>query len=93
VLVTPVHSLVAINRNAWSQSIGTGGRNHPVRAGCPWAKRGPRPSAPRDQRTASTYIFGAVCPEQGKGWSKDLFDIGQEVGAVIGPSSTNGAMT
>ena len=27
-----------------------------------WAKRGIRPSAPRDQRTASTYIFGAVCP-------------------------------
>ena len=32
-----------------------------------WAKRGSRTSAPRDQRTASTYIFGAVCPEQGKG--------------------------
>ena len=24
--------VVAINWNAWSQSIGTGGRNHPVRA-------------------------------------------------------------
>src|SRR5436305_12922284 len=32
-----------------------------------WAKRGTRPSAPRDQRTASTYIFGAVCPNKGKG--------------------------
>jgi hypothetical protein len=32
-----------------------------------WARRGTRPSAPRDQRTASTYIFGAVCPRQGKG--------------------------
>ena len=32
-----------------------------------WAKRGNRPSAPRDQRTASTYIFGAVCPKDGKG--------------------------
>ena len=32
-----------------------------------WAKRGTRPSAPRDQRTASTYIFGAVCPKGGKG--------------------------
>src|SRR3979411_3027606 len=32
-----------------------------------WAKRGTRPSAPRDQRPASTYIFGAVCPKQGKG--------------------------
>ena len=32
-----------------------------------WAKRGTRPSAPRDQRTASTDIFNAVCPKQGKG--------------------------
>src|SRR5947207_3646430 len=32
-----------------------------------WAKRGTRPSAARDQRTASPYIFGAVCPHQGKG--------------------------
>lgn len=27
-----------------------------------WAKRGTRPSAPRDQRTKSVYIFGAICP-------------------------------
>ena len=27
-----------------------------------WAKRGSRPSAPKDQRTASTYIFGAISP-------------------------------
>jgi hypothetical protein len=26
-----------------------------------WAKRGTRPCAPHDQRTASTYIFGAIC--------------------------------
>jgi DDE superfamily endonuclease len=26
-----------------------------------------RPSAPHDQRTASTYIFGAICPKEGKG--------------------------
>src|SRR5271154_1289826 len=32
-----------------------------------WAKRGTRPSAPHDQRTASTYIFGAICPRDGKG--------------------------
>jgi hypothetical protein len=32
-----------------------------------WAKCGSRPSAPRDQRTASPYIFGAVCPKEGKG--------------------------
>ena len=31
-----------------------------------WAKRGTRPSAPRDQRTASAYIFGAICPALGK---------------------------
>jgi hypothetical protein len=30
-----------------------------------WARRGTRPSAPQDQRTASTYIFGAICPETG----------------------------
>ena len=30
-----------------------------------WARRGTRPSAPHDQRTASTYIFGAICPRQG----------------------------
>ena len=30
-----------------------------------WAKRGTRPVAPPDQRTASTYIFGAICPEPG----------------------------
>jgi hypothetical protein len=32
-----------------------------------WARRGTRPSAPRDQRTRSAYIFGAICPRQGKG--------------------------
>ena len=25
------------------------------------------PERPHDQRTASTYIFGAICPKQGKG--------------------------
>ena len=32
-----------------------------------WARRGSRPSAPKDQRTAHAYIFGAICPEKGKG--------------------------
>jgi transposase len=32
-----------------------------------WAKRGTRPPAPQDQRTRSTYIFGAICPKHGKG--------------------------
>jgi hypothetical protein len=31
-----------------------------------WARRGTRPSTPHDQRTASTYIFGAICPADGK---------------------------
>ena len=32
----------------------------------PGAGRGTRPTAPQDQRTASTYIFGAICPKAGK---------------------------
>jgi DDE superfamily endonuclease len=32
-----------------------------------WARRGSRPSAPQDQRTKSSYIFGAICPITGKG--------------------------
>ncbi len=32
-----------------------------------WAKRGSRPCAPKDQRTVSTYIFGAISPKEGKG--------------------------
>ena len=32
-----------------------------------WAKRGTRPSAPKDQRTCSAYIFGAICPARGVG--------------------------
>ena len=31
-----------------------------------WAQRGTRPSAPQDQRTTSTYIFGVICPAEGK---------------------------
>jgi hypothetical protein len=31
------------------------------------ALRDTRPSAPKDQRTASAYIFGAICPKDGKG--------------------------
>ena len=32
-----------------------------------WAERGSRPSAPRDQRYAWAYLFGAVCPARGIG--------------------------
>ena len=31
-----------------------------------WALRGTRPLAPKDQRTHSTYIFGAIRPAEGK---------------------------
>ena len=46
-----------------------------------WAKRGSRPSAPHDQRTISSYIFGAICPALGKG-----------AGLVL-PVCNTGAMT
>ena len=32
-----------------------------------WARRGTRPRAPKDQRTKSAYIFGAICPARGVG--------------------------
>ena len=32
-----------------------------------WARRGSRPTAPKDQRTKSASIFGAICPERGVG--------------------------
>ena len=32
-----------------------------------WAKRGTRPSVPKDQRTRSAWIFGAICPARGVG--------------------------
>jgi hypothetical protein len=32
-----------------------------------WAQRGSRPTAPRDQRYQSAYLFGAVCPDRGVG--------------------------
>ncbi|MFL5189779.1 MAG: IS630 family transposase [Microvirga sp.] len=46
-----------------------------------WAKRGTRPSAPKDQRTSSAYIFGAICPAEGKG------------AALVLPRCTSEAMT
>ncbi len=46
-----------------------------------WARRGTRPSAPKDQRTASAYIFGAICPKQGKG------------AAIVMPRCNTAAMT
>src|SRR4051812_50171990 len=51
------------------RGLGRRTRLVPAQAGITrrWAKRGTRPSAPKDQRTASAYIFGAICPAEGKG--------------------------
>src|SRR5260370_33504758 len=32
-----------------------------------WARRGTRPRPPADQRYASAYLFGALCPARGTG--------------------------
>ncbi len=48
----------------WQDEARVGQKNSLTRR---WARRGTRPRAPRDQRTASAYIFGAICPAKGKG--------------------------
>jgi len=48
----------------WHDEARIGQKNKKTRR---WARRGTRPSAPHDQRTASAYIFGAICPAKGKG--------------------------
>lgn len=47
----------------WQDEARVGQKNKITRR---WARRGTRPRAPRDQRTKSAYIFGAICPRQGK---------------------------
>lgn len=32
-----------------------------------WSRKGTRPVAPKDQRTKSAWIFGAICPARGVG--------------------------
>ncbi len=48
----------------WQDEARIGQKNKITRR---WAKRGSRPSAPKDQRTRSVYIFGAICPARGVG--------------------------
>jgi len=48
----------------WQDEARIGQKNKITRR---WARRGTRPSAPHDQRTKWAYIFGAICPKQGKG--------------------------
>ena len=48
----------------WQDEARIGQKNKITRR---WAKRGTRPFAPKDQRTKSAYIVGAICPERGIG--------------------------
>ena len=48
----------------WQDEARVGQKNGITRR---WAKRGTRPSAPKDQRTTSAHIYGAICPAEGKG--------------------------
>ena len=48
----------------WQDEARIGQKNKITRR---WARRGTRPSAPKDQRTKSAYIFGAICPARGAG--------------------------
>ncbi len=48
----------------WQDEARVGQKNKITRR---WARRGTRPRAPRDQRTKWAYIFGAICPAEGKG--------------------------
>ena len=47
----------------WQDEARVGQKNKITRR---WARRGTRPVAARDQRTQSVYIFGAICPAEGK---------------------------
>ena len=48
----------------WQDEARVGQKNKIARR---WARRGTRPRAPHDQRTSSVSIFGAICPQEGKG--------------------------
>ena len=52
------------SRPGWQDEARVGQKNKIARR---WARRGTRPRAPHDQRTSSVSIFGAICPQQGKG--------------------------
>ena len=52
-----------------------------------WAKRGTRPSAPHDQRTSSAYIFGAICPAEGKGAGLVLPSCNREISLAVAPGA------
>src|SRR4051794_33860131 len=58
-----VHSITPLEL-WWQDEARVGQKNKIARR---WARRGTRPRAPHDQRTSSVYIFGAICPQEGKG--------------------------
>jgi hypothetical protein len=43
-----------------------------------WAPRGSRPPAVRDNRHASAYIFGAICPQRAVGAALVMPRVGSE---------------
>jgi hypothetical protein len=47
----------------WQDEARVGQKNGITRR---WARRGTRPSAPKDQCTTSAYIYGMICPAEGK---------------------------
>lgn len=47
----------------WADEARAGQKNKLTRR---WARRGTRPGGLSDQRTASAWIFVAICPQQGK---------------------------
>ena len=47
----------------WQDEARIGQKNRITRR---WARRGTRPRAAHDQRTKWAYIFGVICPAQGK---------------------------
>jgi hypothetical protein len=61
--VAPLMPLEAVHPIWFGDEARIGQKNKITRR---WARRGSRPSAPSDQRTASTYIFGAICPREAK---------------------------
>jgi hypothetical protein len=48
----------------WQDEARVGQKNKLTRR---WARRGIRPRAPHDQRTAWAHLFDALCPAEGKG--------------------------
>jgi hypothetical protein len=76
----------------WQDEARIGQKNKITRR---WAAKGTRPRAPQDQRTAWAYIFGAICPAEGKGaglvlpWcNTHAMDLHlQEISAAVAPGA------